>query len=248
VSPPELEPVKSRRLSEAIIRQLQDLIAEGRLKPGERLPAERELAEQLGVSRTSVREALRGLETRGLVEIRVGEGAFVREGSLDSALEPLAFVVAPQIEVVKELFEARRLIEPAIAALAARRATEAEIQAMERILEGQARELDGGGIGLRQDVAFHAALANSAHNRSISRIINAVMELLAPSRRVSLGTPGRPRQSHEDHWRILDAIRQRDELAAHRAVLDHLIAAERLVTGGYGEPAEAPPTPRRRRS
>jgi len=132
---------------------------------------------------------------------------------------------------VGELFEARRLLEPAIGALAARRATPEDIAEMRRILEDQAKEIAHGGTGLHQDAAFHAAMAASAHNRAISRIDSALMELLTQSREESLHTPGRPNRSHLDHQRILDAIRRRDEVGAHRAVLDHLSAVERLVMG-----------------
>src|SRR5437773_7539423 len=153
----ELEPVKSIRIYEDIVRQVKALIADGRLNSGDRLPPERELAERFRVSRTSVREALRSLQSRGLIEIRAGEGAFVRDISVDTLIEPLALVILPHREAVGELFEARRLLEPAIAALAARRATPDEIAEMERILEEQSKEVVQGRTGLTQDAAFHAA-------------------------------------------------------------------------------------------
>jgi GntR family transcriptional repressor for pyruvate dehydrogenase complex len=102
---------------------------------------------------------------------------------------------------------------------------------MERILEDQAKEVAAGRTGMLQDTALHAAIAHSAHNRAITRIVNALMDLLTQSREESLHTPGRPTRSHEDHRRILAAVQQRDEVAAHRAMLDHLIAVETLVTG-----------------
>ena len=125
----------------------------------------------------------------------------------------------------------RRSVIGAIAALAARRATPEDIGEMARILEEQAKEVAQGRTGLIQDAAFHGAMAASAHNRAISRIDGALMDLLTQSREESLHTPGRPTRSHEDHQRILDAIRRRDEVGAHRAVLDHLTAVERLVMG-----------------
>jgi GntR family transcriptional repressor for pyruvate dehydrogenase complex len=236
---PGVEPIKSARIYGEIVRQVKQLIAEGKLKSGDRLPPERDLAEKFVVSRTSVREALRALESRGLIEIRAGDGAFVRDISVETLIEPLALVILPHREAVGELFEARRLLEPAIATLAARRATPGEIAEMERILEAQAKEVAEGRTGVAQDAAFHAALASSAHNRAISRIVNALMDLLTQSREESLQTPGRPARSHQDHLRILEAIRRRDEMAAHRAVLDHLIAVEGLVMGAQGAVARA---------
>ncbi len=228
---PDVEPIKSTRIYEEIVRQIKTLVQEGRLKSGDKLPPERDLAERFKVSRTSVREALRALESVGLIEIRPGEGTFVREISVESLIEPLALVILTQREAVGELFEARRLLEPAIAGLAARRATKEEISEMERILEEQAREVAIGRTGLAQDAAFHAAIASSAHNRAITRIVHALMDLLAQSREESLQIPGRPTRSHQDHRRILEAIQRRDAASAQEAMLDHLVAVEGLVMG-----------------
>ncbi|MBI2526728.1 MAG: FadR family transcriptional regulator [Candidatus Rokubacteria bacterium] len=245
---PDVEPIKSTRIYEEIVRQVKQLIGEGRLRSGDRLPPERELAEKFRVSRTSVREALRSLESRGLIEIRAGEGAFVRDISVETLIEPLALVILPHREAVGELFEARRLIEPAIAGLAARRATAEELAEMERILEVQEKEVAQGRTGLAQDAAFHAALANSTHNRAITRIVSALVDLLTQSREELLQTPGRPTRSHRDHARILEAIRNRDEPAAQQAVLDHLVAVERLVMGSLSagtRESGAGPAPRK---
>ena len=232
----DVEPIKSTRIYEEIVRQVRGMINEGRLKSGDRLPPERDLADKFVVSRTSVREALRALESLGLVEIRAGEGTFVREVSVESLIQPLATVVASQREAIAELFEARRLLEPSIAALAAVRATPEERQEMERILDDQAKEVDGGGTGISQDARFHAAIGAAAHNRAITRIVNAIMDLLAQSREESLNTPGRPHRSHQDHRRMLQAIVKRDPEAARQAMLDHLVAVEGLVFGTTREP------------
>jgi GntR family transcriptional repressor for pyruvate dehydrogenase complex len=229
--PIELGPIKSTRIYEEIVRQVKQLIAEGRLKSGDQLPPERDLAEKFVVSRTSVREALRALESLGFVEIRPGEGTFVREMSVDSLVGPLALVMTAQREAIGELFEARRVLEPAIASLAASRATPEEVQEMQRILDDQAREIGAGKTGLAQDAAFHAAIGTAAHNRAITRIVHALMDLLTQSREESLNTPGRPTRSHQDHLRILQAIERRDGAAAHQAMLDHVIAVEGLVFG-----------------
>ena len=227
----EVAPIKSTRIYEEIVRQVKQMIAEGRLKSGDQLPPERDLAEKFVVSRTSVREALRALESLGLVEIRPGEGTFIREVSVEALIEPLALVMASQRGAIAELFEARRLLEPAIAALAAGRATPEELSEMERILEEQAKEIAAGNTGLAQDAAFHAAIGVAAHNAAITRIAHAIMDLLTQSREESLNTPGRPQRSHQDHCRILGAIRAHDERAAHQAMLDHLAAVESLVLG-----------------
>src|SRR5919204_2797634 len=173
-----IEPIHSTRIYEEIVRQIKSMIAEGRLKSGDQLPPERDLAEKFVVSRTSVREALRALESLGLVEIRPGEGTFVRQVSIDSLVEPLALLMVSQREGIGELFEARRLLEPSLAALAAARATPEEMQEMERILDEQAKEIAAGRTGLAQDAQFHAAIGAAAHNRAITRIAHALMDLL----------------------------------------------------------------------
>jgi GntR family transcriptional repressor for pyruvate dehydrogenase complex len=234
----ELGPIKSTRIYEEIVRQVKQLIAEGRLKTGDRLPPERELAEKFVVSRTSVREALRALESLGLIEIRPGEGTFVRQVSVDALVGPLALMMTSQREAIGELFEARRVLEPAIAALAASRATPDEVQEMERILESQAREVAAGRTGLAEDAAFHTAVGAAAHNHAITRIVHAIMDLLTQSREESLNTPGRPTRSHQDHRRILQAIARRNSSAARQAMLDHLVAVEALVLGTASERPE----------
>src|SRR5437879_9171363 len=151
--------------------------------------------------------------------------------SVDSLVGPPARGSTAQREAIGELFEARRVLEPAIAALAASRATPEEVQEMRRILDDQAREIGAGKTGLAQDAAFHAAIGTAAHNRAISRIVHALMDLLTQSREESLNTPGRPTRSHQDHRRIVQAIAGRDRAAARQAMLDHLVAVEGLVFG-----------------
>ena len=242
---PSLEPVRSTRIYEEIVRQIRMLIADGHLKSGDRLPPERDLAERFRVSRTSVREAMRALESRGLIGIRPGEGAFVREVSIEALVEPLALVILAQRETLADLYEARRLLEPPIAALAARRATPEELAEMARILDEQASEVAAGRTGLVQDAAFHTALAHSTHNRAITRIVTTLMDLLAQSREESLSIPGRPVRSHDDHRRVLAAVESHDARRAEQTMLTHLVAVERLVVGREGpepDPISSPPT------
>jgi GntR family transcriptional regulator, transcriptional repressor for pyruvate dehydrogenase complex len=238
---PSLEPVRSTRIYEEIVRQIRLLIADGHLKSGDRLPPERDLAERFRVSRTSVREAMRALESRGLIGIRPGEGAFVREVSVETLVEPLALVILAQRETIADLYEARRLLEPPIAGLAARRASPEEIADMTRILDEQSAEVAAGRTGIAQDAAFHHALALSTHNRAITRIVTTLMDLLAQSREEALSQPGRSVRSHGDHRHVLAAVETHDPRRAEQAMLAHIVGVERLVVGRDDDRPERSP-------
>jgi len=133
----ELETIQKTKVYEEVAAQLERLILDGALKPGDKLPPERELAERFGVSRSAVREAIRSLELKGLVEPRPGEGTLVRTPSIDSLLDPLASLLGHRLEVVHELLEVRSMIEPHLAGRAARNAGPEDIAQLEAILERQ---------------------------------------------------------------------------------------------------------------
>src|SRR5262249_1527959 len=176
-------------------------------------------------------EALRALESRGVIGTRPGEGAFARGVSVEALVEPLALVILAQRETIADLYEARRLLEPPIAGLAARRASPEEVADMARILDEQGTEIAAGRTGLAQDAAFHAALAHSTHNRAITRIVTTLMDLLAQRREESRSHPGRPGLPHGDHRHILAAVQAGDARKAEQAMLAHLVGVERLVVG-----------------
>lgn len=223
-----LRAVKKKRIHEEIIAQIHDQFAEGRWKPEDRLPSERELSERFRVSRASVREAIRALESLGLVTIKTGEGTFVASGS-EVLLSPLVSVILQQKDVLLDIFEARKVIEPEIAALAAKRASPEEIRQMEEILEDQAREIARGDTGVEADTAFHSLLTQSTKNKVFLRLNDAIVDSLRETRERSLQIHGRPVRSLAGHREILKAVRAKDPARARRAMLQHLSAIERNV-------------------
>jgi len=219
---PWFQPVRRTRVYEAVAAQIQAQIAEGRLRPGDRLPPERELAEAFGVSRDSVRDAIRVLELAGLVVPRQGEGTVVRELTLDSVVSPLASALLQRRDLLTDLLDARRIIEPALAYRAAQRASDEDIQAMAEILRRQAAKVRAGEPGIDEDTAFHYRLATAARNQVILKVMDVLMDLLREGRARSLQAQGRPQRSLEGHRRILAALRRRDPEAAKRAMEQHL--------------------------
>src|ERR671923_1695163 len=146
-----LHAIKKTRIHEEVFSQIHQLIREGRFKARDQLPSERELAETFKVSRTSVREALRALESRGLIVSRTGMGNFVADLPVDSLVAPLAKLLSEEKDALADIFEMRKLIEPHIAAMAAERATKSDLARMKRILEKQREAVNRGETGVAAD-------------------------------------------------------------------------------------------------
>ncbi|HEY6274556.1 MAG TPA: FadR/GntR family transcriptional regulator [Terriglobales bacterium] len=223
-----LEVVRRDRLYKQVSKQVERLILTG-LKPGDRLPGERELAEILGVSRGSLRDALVRLEVMGLVESRPGAGTRVRELSVDELVVPLANVVTSKIALVGDLLDFRKMLEPSLAARAARHASRRDIDYMEQILMRQDKKIRAGKLAIEEDSEFHYRIALASGNRVVLKVLDVLMDLLRGTRERSLQTEGRARKSFAGHRRILAAIRRRDPLAADRAMRRHVKAIEKLV-------------------
>lgn len=223
-----------------ILDRLQELIASGQLRCGDRLPPERTLAETFRVSRTSVREAIRALAERGMLESRQGDGTYVRaqdEASLRRAFEE-AF--AAQRDKLHEIFELRRVLEPGIAALAARKAGPRVLERLKVIVCDQQRLLLEGRDDTELDARFHLELARAAGNTILADVLRTVHDLLAESRSEHLRTPERGRISAQGHLRVIAALERRDPEACRKAMEEHLETVERAV---LGEPPGRPSSP-----
>lgn len=224
-----LKAIKKTRIYEEVVSQIHELIREGKFKAGDQLPSERELAETFKVSRTSVREALRALETQGLMVSRTGAGNFVADLPIESLVAPLAAMLIEEKGALADIFEMRKLIEPEIAALAAERATRRDIERMKKLLDKQRQQVNGGSTGVDADAEFHFAIGQATQNHALEKLVSGLMEILSHSREESLQTPDRRKASIESHKKILSAIEQRDKTRAHEAMFHHIERVEENV-------------------
>jgi GntR family transcriptional repressor for pyruvate dehydrogenase complex len=217
-----LKPIEKTKVYEAAVEQIRAAIESGEWPPGSQLPAERELAEQLNIGRTSVREALRVLEVMGLVEIRPGQGTYVTVNPNHSQpIELLQSMLQEDVHVV-ELLEIRELLEPQIACMAAQSATAEDIEALSAILERMTDSLAAGESGVEENIEFHLALTRAAGNRVLIQFHQLFFELSRDSIERFFQVPGRAEESLQGHREILETVRQRKPQEAQQKMLAHL--------------------------
>lgn len=226
------------KVPEAIAAQIQSLIAAKKLQPGDRLPSERELARALGASRNSLREALRSLATLGFLEIRHGEGAFLRQPNLEPLVTPLTHLMGSERAMLREVVESRRMVELEVVGLAAERVTPEELSNLEVTLkeasspEGMARK------SRRLDLEFEQALGGLARNRVIAMVQKLIHEVYAEAW-IRLGKMPLPvEQRNQEHWEIFRAVAARDPGRARAAMARHLAVLDRII-GSHLESPEA---------
>jgi len=223
----EFEAVRRNRIYEEIARQIEKMITE-RMKPGDMLPPERQLAEKFGVSRSSIRDAIRALELSGFVEARQGLGTVVRERSAD-VINPLTSVLVQKRKQVSELLDVRKMIEPPLTARAAAHATPDEVAEMAAILRRQQEKMQAGELAIEEDNEFHYAIALAADNGVVLKVLDVLMDLLRETRERSLQVEGRAERSIADHRDILAAIQNQDAAGAEAAMRRHIEAVEKMV-------------------
>lgn len=225
---PEFEAVRRDKVYEGVAKQIERLILK-KLQPGDKLPSERELAEMLRVSRSSIRDAIRSLELMGMVEPRQGAGTIVRELSSESMMNPIANALKRKEELVGELLDFRKMLEPQLAARAATRVSDEEVSEMEEILDRQEKRLRTGESTVGEDSEFHYAIALASGNSVVLKVLDTLMDLLRDSRERSLQEDGRQQKSLAGHRRILSAIRRHDSEAAKVAMRRHIEDVEEIV-------------------
>lgn len=218
----DVKPIKRQAISELVAQQLLGLVQSGNLKPGEKFPPERELAETLGVSRPSLREALRALSLLGVVNIRQGGGIYVSALDPESLLAPLHFFIQLDDHTIQSLFEARILIESGVAALAASRITDEQLEELENCVKLDEEALNDPGQFIKLDLDFHRTIFTAAGNSFLTRVAKSLQVLGQASREITAYIPGVLERSLEDHQRIYNALKRRDADQASAAMKLHL--------------------------
>jgi GntR family transcriptional repressor for pyruvate dehydrogenase complex len=240
--------------TDLVTRHVSELIANGQLTRGQRLPPERELVRILGVSRTSVRAGLQSLAAKGVLVIRHGAGTFMADGppTLDS--DPLRYLAALHGFSAAEMFESRRMLEVRVAGLAAERATSADYAAMADEIASMFAVVDDPQAFLVHDIRFHRAVAAACGNRIRPSLVERVSAIFSEARRQTAARGRDRRRSAEMHRQIYQAIRNRDGAAAEDLMRDHLMHAQDNqnaespdAPSAGAATAVAPPTPVRPR-
>lgn len=216
-----------KSIYQRIVDEIKKSIFEGRMKPGDRLPSERELASMLEVSRASVREALKMLSSEGLVNIRHGHGVFISDQDPDEYLKKFASKLPLNKDTVKHLFEVRMVLEPQTVIWVAEKGNYEEILKIHRMVETtmeQIKSIKSGYLSLlaEHDSNFHYSIARATGNSVLVLLMHSMLHLLADSRSRSLLIPGRGAQSVEEHYIISAALIKRDAEKASTAMLNHL--------------------------
>lgn len=225
------EPIRPKKISEEIVEQIKKLIVKGELKPGDRVPSERDLASMLGVSRPSVREAIMVLEATGFLDSRQGGGTFVRALTETSITDPLAILVEEKDpELLRALVEVRMGLESWAAFLAAQRAEPQELAELRRLYEIMAEQATRGGWDPEVDADFHYAITAASHNSLQMHVLDSIHSLFHATIQVALMEFYR-QQGHIEkllvqHREIYEAIAARDPERARQKMMAHLTMVE----------------------
>jgi len=222
----DFAPIKNQRLYQQVIHQIKDLIYEGKLKKGDRLPSERELTSMLGVSRASIREAFSALEMLGLIESRPGEGTFISETLEAKVIEPLSLIFMLEQDKQDDLFQIRRILEVECSRAAALHATSEQVCIMQECVEIMEKFPDDEEINFQADKKLHYAIAKASQNALLYHVLNAISEVMEAQiknlRREILHKPENRSQLTLQHRHIVESIRSHEPELAKSAMQEHM--------------------------
>ena len=230
-----LEPIQKFNVSDAVADRIIELIVGNHLRPGDKLPSERELAEQLGVGRTSVREGLKRLNTMGLVTVRQGEGVFVNRLCVSDLVKPFPYpgLLSLESKELIDIMHVRKVLELDTAYLAARNATDKELERLEAFLAQMKDLIKDPREFVRVDLSFHVTIAEASGNLILPRLVELVRDLYMRHNESVAALPGINERSYAHHVEIYQAIKARDPEAARKAMLAHLEDSETSIMEDY---------------
>lgn len=219
---PQFATIRRNAVAGEAIETIKQMIVRGELKAGQRLPSERDLAAQLGVSRPSLREAIRALIALNILESRHGEGTFISSLELELLAEPIDFVLQVNDDALISLFEARRVLEAGVAALAAERATDLELAELEDFVKLGRGKLDDAELFIEHDIEFHARIRRAARSPVLASLLSSVSALSVASRRRTAQDPVTRARAFADHQAMVKALKARNARRAHDMMIAHL--------------------------
>jgi GntR family transcriptional repressor for pyruvate dehydrogenase complex len=228
-------------LSNRVTHQIEELIFEGHLQPGDRLPPERELARQFGVSRTVIREAVRALVAKSLLDVQPGSGTIVRSPTPESVAASMTMLLRtaqPETDYDK-VHEVRRLLEVEIAGLAAERRTAEDLEGLEAILRESSETQDDPACFPECDVAFHATLAQSTHNELFPLLLDSMADVMIKVRQLGFHVPGMPARALKHHQAIFEQVKAGEPEGARQAMREHLVESEDTMRQALAQHASA---------
>jgi len=226
----DFKPIQQQKIYEQIVEQIKVMITEGNLKPGDKLPAERVLAENLNVSRASVREALSALHLLGLLEIKSGEGTFIKQSDVNSIIQPLALLLLMERDTALEILQVRKGLEVEAAGLAAVNASDSDIKKLGKIIDDMEKQMQKSALGEFTDWEFHFALAHATGNTLLVRLMNTISDTMQKTIKINreklFKTEGNQQILFKQHYDVFVAVRNRDVEAARNKMYEHLTFAE----------------------
>ena len=228
----EISSGKGKYLYNEIVERLLGMIRRGELEEGQRIPSERSLALSFGVSRNCIRQAIQTLTEKQILEVRRGDGTYVRTPGDTVLIDSFALVLRAKGDLIREILEFRMLMEPQIASLAARNITREELDRLKIIICDQERRILAGKEDSELDGEFHLLLAAASKNRIVKQVMDLMNESLGESRSKSLRNETRRKASVVGHLKIIDALENRDPDRAFEAMREHLRSVEQIVLGG----------------
>ena len=243
---PQMRPVDRKPLYEQVSERLREFVDVNDLQPGDRLMTERELAQQLSVGRSSIREAITAMRIQGMVEVRHGDGIYLLRRPEDLIDSLAAELVETHIDH-PYIWETRQALETQCARLAATRATAGDLRKLKRSLKTMDAEIVAGEPGLDGDRQFHLGVAQASHNPILIKLLTGIRESLDRTSETSLTRVGQPARSLAQHHAIFEAIRTQEPTRAADAMLSHLVGTTDTLVKVPAHDAAKPPSPARTR-